>query len=134
MYTKVTSNIDKNLIARRTPQADHALAIQAEKDTRPFVPSSGAPAGMMNRTRVKEGNIIYPGPYAQYLYFGKLMVDPATGSAWAKKGAKKTVKDKNLVFSKATNPDAQAHWFEASKSLNLDKWLRAYGRSLDSGL
>ena len=134
MYTKVTSNIDKKLIARRTPKADHALAVQAEKDTRTFVPSSGAQAGMMNRTRVIEGSIIYPGPYAQYLYFGKLMVDPATGSAWAKKGAKKTVKDKNLVFSKATNPDAQAHWFEASKALNLDQWLRDYGRALDSGL
>lgn len=87
----------------------------------------------MNRTQVKDGKIIYPGPYARFLYNGKLMVDPETGSAWAKKGATKTVKDKNLVFSKAVNPTPQAHWFEASKALNLDKWLRVYGRSINSG-
>lgn len=38
MYTKVTVNIDKDLIAKRTPQADHALAALAAKDTEPFVP------------------------------------------------------------------------------------------------
>lgn len=133
MKVNVKTNIDPLLVEKLKPKADEILAIQAQKDTEPFVPASGAPAGLMNRTQVKDGKIIYPGPYARFLYNGKLMVDPETGSAWAKKGATKTVKDKNLVFSKAVNPTPQAHWFEASKALNLDKWLRVYGRSINSG-
>lgn len=131
MKVNVKVKIDPKLIARRTPRADETLAIQAQKDTEPFVPARTL--SMSNRTQVKDRKIIYPGPYARYLYYGKLMVDPATGSAWASKGATKTLTDKNLVFSQAVNGQAQDHWFEASKALNLDKWLRVYGRAIDSG-
>lgn len=132
MRTNVRVNINPRLIARRTPKADHILAIQAEKDTRPFVPSSGAPTGIMNRTKVEGGKIIYPIPYSHYLYVGKLFVDPNTGSPWASAGATKVMTNRNLVFSQAVNGQAQDHWFEASKALNLDKWLRVYGGALNS--
>lgn len=131
MEVNVRANIDPRLIARRTPRADHILALQAARDTEPFVPM--LTGSLKNRTKVDGGKIIYPGPYARYLYNGKLMVDPATGSAWASKGATKVLTDRNLVFNKASHADAQSHWFEASKALNLDKWLRIYGRALNSG-
>ena len=57
------------------------------------------------------------------------MVDPDTGSAFAQKGAVKVLTDKNLVFSKSVHPQAQAHWFEASKAQNLEKWLRVYKKA-----
>lgn len=52
------------------------------------------------------------------------MVDPETGSGYAKKGATKVLTDKDLVFNKAMHAQAQSHWFEASKAENLEKWIR----------
>lgn len=85
---------------------------------------------MYNRTKVIGGKIIYLGPYAHYLYVGKLFVDPKTGSAWASEGAIKTETNKNLVFKKKTHGQAQSHWFEASKALNMEKWARVYGKAV----
>lgn len=102
-------------------QAAHTVAIQARKDTSPFVP---ALTGSLDaRTRVEKSKIIYPGPYARYLYEGKLMVDPNTGSAYATKGTTKVLTGKDLVFNRSMHGDAQAHWFDASKAQNLDKWI-----------
>lgn len=118
------------------PKAAHAVAVQIEKDTEDFVPASGAPAGMYNRTQVVDGQIIYPGPYARFLYNGKLMIDPDTGSAWARKGAKKIVSPsgKDLDIKKHHHGKAQSHWFEASKAQNLGKWVRVAGKAVGSEL
>lgn len=120
----------RTAIARACTRAEHVLAEQMEKDTQPFVPSSGAAAGLINRTRVIGNRIVYLGPYARYLYLGKLMVDPETGSSWVRKGEHKVVTDRNLVFRTDVNPQAQAHWFEASKAQNLDKWVRAADKAV----
>ena len=119
-----TSGFDaaKQAIADRCKRAEHVLAVQVEKDTQPFVP---ALTGSLNtRTRVVGNEVIYPGPYARFLYYGKVMVDPNTGSTWAPKGGTKVVTDRNLVFTKTMHPQAQAFWFEASKAQNIDKWAR----------
>ena len=108
-------------------RAEHAVAVQMEKDTRPFVPA--LTGSLMNRTRVDGNTVIYPGPYARFLYYGKVMVDPDTGSPFAQKGAVKVVTDRNLVFNRSVNPQAQAHWFESSKAQNLEKWLRVYKKA-----
>ena len=109
-------------------KAQHAVAIQAQKDTSPYVPA--LTGSLDQRTRVEENQIIYPGPYARYLYYGKLMVDPTTGSSYAPKGATKVLTDKNLVFNKSMHSQAQDHWFEASKAENMDKWLRVAGKAV----
>lgn len=112
----------KKALARRCTKAEHIVAIQVEKDTSPYTP---ALTGSLNqRTRVVGNSVVYPGPYARYLYYGKLMVDPDTGSPWAQPGAVKVLTDRDLVFNKSFHGDAQAHWFEASKAQNLDKWRR----------
>lgn len=108
-------------------RAEHAVAVQMEKDTRPFVPA--LTSSLMNRTRVEGNVVIYPGPYARFLYNGKVMVDPNTGSPFAQKGAVKVLTDKDLVFNKSVNPQAQSHWFEASKAQNLEKWVRVYRKA-----
>lgn len=108
-------------------RAEHAVAVQMEKDTRPFVPA--LTGSLMNRTRVDGNVVIYPGPYARFLYYGKVMVDPGTGSPFAPEGVKKVVTDKNLVFNTSVHPQAQAFWFEASKAQNLEKWMRVYRKA-----
>lgn len=121
-------------IALACSQAEHAVAIQVQKDTAPFVPASGAPAGLDTRTRVEGNAIIYPGPYARFLYNGKLMVDPNTGSSYAPKGGVKVTTDKDLVFNQTVHPQAQSHWFEASKAQNLEKWERVAGKEVKNDL
>lgn len=112
----------KETLAQACGKAEHVLAVQVEKDTVPFVPA--LTGSLAERTRVVGNAIIYPGPYARFLYNGKVMVDPNTGSTYAPKGGTKVLTDRNLVFTKTMHPQAQSHWFEASKAQNLDKWLR----------
>lgn len=112
----------KEAIAKACTRAEHVLAEQMEKDTQPFVPA--LTGSLTQRTRVVGNTVIYPGPYARFLYYGKVMVDPNTGSTYAPKGGTKVVTDRNLVFNKTMHPQAQAHWGEASKAQNLDKWVR----------
>lgn len=114
----------KEAIAKACTKAEHKVAEQVLSDTDPFVPASGNAAGLTNRARVVGNSVIYPGSYARYLYYGKLMVDAETGSAWVRKNEHKVPTDKNLVFRKDVHPQAQSHWFEASKAQNLDKWVR----------
>ena len=112
----------KDAIANACTRAEHAVAQQVEKDTAPFAPAlTGA---LTQRTRVVGNEVIYPGPYARFLYYGKVMVDPNTGNTYAPKGGTKVETNRNLVFTKSVHPQAQSHWFEASKAQNLDKWLR----------
>ena len=129
-FTVRTSGFDAipERLASASEKAEHIVAIQVQKDTSPYVPA--LTGSLDQRTRVIENQIIYPGPYARYLYYGKVMVDPATGSSYAKKGTTKVLTDKNLVFNKAMHAQSQSHWFEASKAKNMDKWLRVAGKAV----
>ena len=127
VHTSGLSVIPERLKAA-SEKAEHTVAIQVQKDTSPYVPA--LTGSLDQRTRVVGSEVIYPGPYARYLYHGKVMVDPETGSTYAPKGGTKVVTDKNLVFNKAMHSQAQAYWFEASKAENMDKWLRAADKAV----
>lgn len=127
VHTSGLSVIPERLKAA-SEKAEHTVAIQVQKDTSPNVPF--LTGSLDQRTRVDGSEVIYPGPYARYLYHGKVMVDPETGSAYAPKGGTKVVTDKDLVFNKAMHSQAQAYWFEASKAENMDKWLRVADKAV----
>lgn len=132
---KILANLDEALAKKldvASTKAEHIVAVQAAKDTSPYVPMLTGSLDV--RTRVDGGYIIYPGPYARYLYYGKLMVDPNTGSSYAPEGGTKVLTDRNLVFTKSFHPQAQAFWFEASKAQNLDKWLRVADKAVKNEL
>lgn len=118
----------KEAIAKAASRTEHTVAIQVEKDTQPFVPS--LTNSLTLRTRVAGDTVVYPGPYAWFLYYGKVMVDPNTGSTYAPKGGTKVVTDRDLVFTQSVHPQAQAHWFEASKAQNLEKWTRVAAKAV----
>lgn len=118
----------KEAIAKACTRTEHVLAEQMEKNTQPFVPA--LTGSLTQRTRVVGNTVIYPGPYARFLYYGKVMVDPNTGSTYAPKGGTKVVTDRDLVFNQIMHPQAQAHWFEASKAQNLDKWVRVADKAV----
>ena len=134
----------KDRLMQASSEAEHSLAVQIRKDTSPYVPA--LTGSLDTRTRIEGFSdaglgpgtggsmIVYPGPYARYLYYGKLMVDPTTGSSYAPKGGTKVVTDKNLVFSKSMHAQAQSHWFEASKAQNLEKWVRVADKAVKDEL
>ncbi len=141
-FTVKTDGFDEldRKLAQACTKADHILAKQVEIDTQPFVPMLTGSLMLRTRTHPERrgelvGNaIIYPGPYARFLYYGKVMVDPETGSTYAPKSGTKVLTDKNLVFNTSGHNQAQSHWFEASKAENLDKWLRVADKAVKNGL
>lgn len=108
------------------------MAVQVQKDTEPYTPKDTGDMG--NRTKVEGDTVVYPGPQSRYLYYGKLMVDPETGSAWASEGASKVETDIDLVFKQDKHAQAQSFWFEASKAQNLDKWLKVAKKAVENEL
>lgn len=119
-------------LAQACTKAEHIVAVQARKDTSPYVPFL---TGSLDQRTMVDGNaIIYPGPYARFLYYVKVMVDPETGSTYAKKGMTKVLTDKNLEFNKAGHNQAQSYWFEASKAENLEKWIRIADKAVKNEL
>ena len=112
--------------------AEHTTAVQVAKDTEPYTPMRTG--SLKNRTQVKENTVVYPGPYARFLYYGKKMIDPDTRSPFARKGITKVLTNEDLVFSKASHKLAQAHWFEASKAANKEKWVRVMSKSINQNL
>lgn len=117
-------------LAKASTKAEHTVAVRVMKDTSPFVPFLNG--SLDQRTRVDGNAIIYPGPYARFLYRGKVWVDPVTHAAgfltddgWKSRyGVKKIETDRNLVFNHSHHRLAQSHWFEASKAQNIEKWLQ----------
>ena len=90
------------------------LANEIHKDTDQYVPF--LTGSLSARSYVDGSTVIYPGPYARYLYYGKVMKGPKYGP--------KHATDKDLVYTKQHHAQAQSHWFEASKAQNLSKWLK----------
>lgn len=119
----------KDKLAESCTRAESIVGQQVIKDTEPFVPA--LTGSLTIRTRLDGNKIIYPGPYARFLYYGKVMVDPQIGSTFAPKGGTKVLTNRDLVFSKAMHPQAQSHWFEASKAQNLDKWIRIAEKAVE---
>ncbi len=134
----VSEAIEK--MEKNASQAEHVLAMQIAKDTRPFVPADTE--SLSNRTTVEENRVIYPAPYARYLYYGKYMVtENGKGPAhFVDKNGNEVIRypkhsklhatNRNLVFTTDVHPKAQSHWFEASKAQNLEKWENAALKAL----
>lgn len=124
IYFEVNNDLDLKLPPMS--KVETALAVQVMKDTDKFVPA--LTGSLTQRTHVEGNTIIYPGPYARFLYHGKVMVYAPTGSTWAPAGEHKVVTDRDLVFNKSMHPQATSHWFEVSKAMNFEKWLKVAER------
>ena len=130
-FSVKTDMTELEAVSSATRDADTILLSQVMKDTSQYVPFL---TGSLNaRTHVVGNTIIYPGPYARYLYYGKVMVDSATGKGPMKipevgyrfhKGATLMPTSRNLTYTKDFHRKATARWFEVSKARNLKKWER----------
>ena len=82
---------------------------------------------------IKPKEIIYLHPDAHFLHKGELMIDPDTGSSWARKGVKKVYAGTPLEISKAKHPLATKEWDKAAEPTQKPKLIRAMQGYIDSG-
>ena len=100
---------------------------------------------LKERSSLEDGGrrVVFPGPYARYLYMGRVMVDSVTGKGPRKiptgpgeyvlrfrKGAKLKPTGRRLTYS---NPEAVDHWFDEAKARNLPHWLRGVENIIRTG-
>lgn len=121
--------LDMSRIEGNFNKAQYALDSAVMTSMVPFMPHRDG--SFINKTRAESASLAGTGevvaaaaPEGRFLYGGKVMVDPVTKSAWARKGAKKILTTKSLQYSKAHNPKARAKWFDAAKKSDGDKWVR----------
>ena len=96
---RVQVNLRFSKYGPRFAKAQEWLGQQVLADSKLYMPLKTG--SLQQRSYVTEGGrqVVFPGPYARYLYMGKVMVDPETGSPWARKGAVKVVADRDLRFA-----------------------------------
>lgn len=143
-FTVHTEGLDdlKYRLSLGCSKAAHAVAMRAAKDTEKYVPMRTG--SLRQRTLVAGNEIVYPGPYARYLYYGKYMVDASTGKGPMhyidakgnehikyRKGAHLVPTERDLVFH---SPNTRSHWFEYSKSQNLEKWKETAAKAVKDEL
>lgn len=87
---------------------------------------------MAQRSYTKRGGrrIVFPGPYSRMQWGGFVMVDPETGSPWARKGAKKVVTKRRLKYGKK---EATAEWFKTAKKRHGNYWISEVKRRAGGG-
>lgn len=113
------------------------------KDSTPFVPmQTGAlyKSGQLGTT-LGEGVVQWIAPYARYLYYGEVLVDPVTHAAgfltedgWkSRKDVKKIRSGRKLNISTSEHGKAQSFWFEAAKAQNGAAWIRNVRRIAGGG-
>lgn len=119
----------------RLQKAQVWLEQQVMNDMLPFMPM--VTGNFQQRTRAANTAMLghrkvmaAAPPFGRFLYEAKLMVDPETGSSWARKDAKKVVTDRDLTFSR---PGATARWFEAAKAAKLGTWTSGVKKIMRGG-
>lgn len=131
----VDIELDMSRIEGNFNKAQYALDSAVMTSMVPFMPRRDG--SFINRTRAESASragtgevVAAAAPEGRFLYMGKVMVDPKTKSAWARKGAKKVLTSENLKYS---NPKARAKWFESAKKADSDKWIKTVKNAAGGG-
>lgn len=113
-------NLSLDRFSRQFIEAQQWLGDRVLEDCKAYMPH--LTGGLQQRSHTEEDGkkVVFPGPYGRFQYGGKVMVDPVTGSPWARKGAKKVLTDRPLKYS---NPQATDHWFDTAKAQHGEYWI-----------
>ena len=110
--------LEKNLQKFVTPEVKKAGLVSWYKRMFKFIPfETGLTASTIT---IEDDGIHFKAPNARFLYYGKLMVSPTTGSSWAKEGETKVKTNINLKYSKEQRPNACAFWAKVAAELYGD--------------
>lgn len=97
-------------------------------------------SGVLADAVVKPSSILYTTPYAQYMWFGKLMVDPITGKGafydpmygfWSRPGVQKVLTDRPLHYQGA--PLRGPKWVERAWIDHKQSVIDSTQRFVDQG-
>ena len=120
-------DVDLSRFEKQYGKAQYALDSMVMTSMQPYMPMRTGT--FINVTKAMSAAIAGSGtvvaaapPMGRFLYEGKVMVDPATNSPWARPGSKKVVTDKDLTYS---NPKATPHWFDTAKKNHGASWVKA---------
>ena len=135
----VKIKLDMDRFSLQFQRAQYVLDGQVMTDMIPLMPhlngtfiqvTRGASAAIQGSGQVYASYA----PQGRFLYEGKVMVDELTGSAWARKGARKVVTDIPLRYTKTHNPEVTDHWFDAAKARNGDRWVAKVKQTAGGGM
>lgn len=151
----VTVNIDLSSYPKRFEKAQRELGNMVLNSSKKYMPL--LTGSLQQRSYVSNGGkkVVFPGPYARYLYGGRVMVDSVTGKGPAMipgiagKGPAK-IYDKNgvevgLRFRKGatlkptqrrltySQEGARAEWFQAAKDDFLQEWIEICEKIIKEG-
>ena len=121
-YVGANFRVDLNLdrFSKQLTQAQQWLGDRVLEDSKAVMPH--LTSNLQQRSHTEDGGrkVIFPGPYARFLYGGKVMVGEITGSPWAQKGERKVLTNRPLQYS---NPQATDHWFDTAKAQHGEYWI-----------
>jgi hypothetical protein len=139
--------IDLGRFEGQFSKAQYILDSTVMTDMVPYMPMDTGQ--FINVTKAMSASIAGSGkvvaaapPFGRFLYNGLVMVDEATGSPYARKGAKKvlvsefgglTSAPQKLNFSKSAHPKATDHWFEAAKKEHGKQWIDIVKKNAGGG-
>ena len=127
-------------------RAQYYLSEQYLQACRARMPLRTGSLQQLSHTEDEGRKIVFPGPYARFLYYGKVMVDSQTGKGamrWVdktgneyirfRKGAVLRPTDRDLTYTTDFHKNAGAYWIERSEAVNKDKWLALGKRVMNHG-
>ena len=130
--------INLSRFEKQFEDAQFAFDSAVMKDMKPYMPQQTGT--FINITSAQSASLAGSGtvvaaaaPMGRFLYEGKVMVDPETGSPWARPGAKKIVTDKDLEYDKSHNPKVTDHWFDTAKKNHGKSWVKAVKKIAGGG-
>ncbi len=136
--TTIELDVDLTRFNKNYGEAQFALDSMIMTSMQPYMPMRTGT--FINVTKAMSASIAGSGtviaatpPFGRFLYEGKVMVDPATNSPWARPGAKKIVTDKDLDYYKGSNPKVTDHWFDTAKQKHGKSWVKAVKKIAGGG-
>lgn len=127
--------INLSRFEKQYEDAQFVLDSTVMKDMKPYMPHQTGT--FINITSAQSASLAGSGtvvaaaaPMGRFLYEGKVMVDPLTGSPWARPGAKKVVTDRDLKYS---NPKATPHWYDTAKKNHGKSWVNTVKKIAGGG-
>lgn len=147
-FSYVSGNIRVELsldrFSKQFKEAQQWLGDRVLEDCKPYMPHLTGNFQQRSHTENGGARVVFPGPYARYLYMGKVMVDKVTGRGPMKiydapggsyilryrEGAELIPTDRPLQYTKQHHPQATDHWFDAAKAKHQDYWIDGAGKIL----
>jgi len=140
---KVNITFNKNAtlekLMDRHKAAQFAMSKQALKDCNEYCPKDAGTLESSSQTFTdyENGILKWQTPYARYLYYGIVMVDPKTGKAcfpiddqlYSRKNVSKVKSNREIKY----NGRGRKLWAEAAAAEHKDDWLLIYEKVFKGG-